>query len=80
MIEKYAIVRNIQNDDLYYYQGNNKFMNIRTGKDGKVETEIAQKIFKINAEMTMLVNEHPIVLDLIRRLNLKYDFNNSKID
>jgi len=66
-----GIVRNIQNNDLYRYLGNNEYKNLRTGKTGVVDEETARKVFKINIEMTTIANYHPIVEDLINKLNLK---------
>ena len=70
-----AIVRNIQNSDLYRYLGHDIYMNIRTGNSGKIEPELAEKIFKINLEGTELINEYPIIEELIKTLNLKFDNN-----
>lgn len=71
-----AIVRNIQNDDLYRYLGNNKFRNIRTGVEGVIDNESAKRVFKINAEMTVLCNEYPIIEEMVKKIGLK--FNNNK--
>jgi hypothetical protein len=67
------IVRNIQNNDAYKYLGGNRYKNIRTQKEGEVSEETAQKIFKVNIELTAMVNENPLVEDLIEALNLKID-------
>lgn len=66
-----AIVRNIQNNDLYRYLGDNKFRNIRTGQEGVIGDEQAQQVFKINIDATELLNEHPIIEEMIKSLNLK---------
>jgi len=71
------IVRNIQNSDLYSYLGDNRFRNCRTGVEGVVSDEQAQKIFKFNLEATELINEYPILEDMIKTLGLKFD-NNKK--
>lgn len=68
-----AIVRNIENNDLYRYLGENKFRNIRTGKEGVVEEEQARKVFKINLEATQILNEYPEIEEMVKRLNLKFD-------
>jgi hypothetical protein len=68
-----AIVRNIQNDDLYRYHGNNEFTNLRTGKRGVIDNDLAKKVFKINLEATELIEENPIIEEMIKRLNLKFD-------
>jgi len=68
-----AIVRNIQNNQLYRYLGDNKFRNIVTGKEGIVEDEKAREIFLINVDATGILNEYPLVEDLIEKLKLKID-------
>lgn len=70
-----AIVRNIQNNQLYRYLGDNKYRNLMTGVSGEITEEVAQKIFKINLEMTQLCNEYPLVEEAIQRLQLKMDKN-----
>lgn len=66
-----AIVRNIQNNDLYEYLGENKFKNIRTGKEGVVDDETARKVFRINVEASQMLSEFPQIAEMITRLNLK---------
>lgn len=65
------ICRNIQNDDLYRYLGDNKFRNLRTGSEGCIEPEMAKNILKINLEATELLNENPLIEEMIERLKLK---------
>ncbi len=72
-----AVVRNIQNEDLYEYFGENKFQNIRTKKEGVVSDEQAKEIFKINLEATELISEYPLIAEFINKCNLKFD-NNKK--
>lgn len=67
-----AIVRNIQTDDLYRYHGENEYTNIRTGKRGVIDEETAQKIFRINIQATAIFEEHPLLEEMIKTLNLKY--------
>lgn len=68
-----AIVRNIQTNDLYRYHGNDEYTNIRTGKRGNINPELAQKIFKINLEATEICETYPAVEEMIKKLNLKAD-------
>lgn len=68
-----AIVRNIQNNDLYRYHGNDEYENIRTGKRGVIDEEMAKRCFKINLEATELINEYPVIEDLIKKLDLKIE-------
>lgn len=67
------VVRNIQNNDAYEYLGENEYRNLRTGKSGNVDEETARKIFKVNLELTTMLNENEVVADLIHKLNLKID-------
>lgn len=69
------ICRNIQNNDAYEYCGENKFKNVRTGKEGVVDDEMARKVFRFNVDATNLINDFPLVENLIKSLNLKFDNN-----
>ncbi len=68
-----AIVRNIQNNNLYRYLGGNKYRNIATGFEGEISEEVAQRIFKINLELTELCQEFPNIEKMIYKLKLKID-------
>jgi len=68
-----AIVRNIQNNDLYRYLGNDEYLNIRTGNKGNIEPEAAKKILRINVEATELFNDNPLIEEMIKALNLKIE-------
>lgn len=68
-----AIVRNIQNSDLYEYLGNDKYINLRTKKEGTVDEETARRIFKINVEAMVIIEEYPYIKEMIHTLNLKFD-------
>jgi len=70
------VVRNVQNNDAYFYNGNNTFENIRSGGSGVVDDEAAGRIFKINVDATEMINEYPLIAEMIQKLNLK--FNNNK--
>ena len=67
------IVRHIKTNELYSYEGGNKFTNLRTQHSGIVGDGTASKVFKINVEMTQLINEFPIIETMINKLNLIYD-------
>lgn len=73
------VVRNIQNNDLYFYEGESVFRNIRTNKTGKVDDETAKRVFKINIEATQIINEFPNIEMLIIKLNLKLEKNEQTI-
>ena len=64
------VVRNIKTNDIYFYEGENKFTNIRTGVGGAVSDKAAAKTFIIASELSVLLNEFPTVADFISRLNL----------
>lgn len=70
------VVRNIQNSELYFYKGENIFENIITGKSGNVDDETAKRIFKVNLEVTLLINEYPNLIKLIKSLKLVFDEKN----
>lgn len=68
-----AIVRNIQNGDLYRFHGGLTFENLRTGVKGEMPEDKAREFLKINVEATALINEHPMIAELIKTLNLKME-------
>jgi hypothetical protein len=67
------MVRNLQNNDIYEYLGENKFRNVRTGKEGIIDETKAKDVFKFNIEVTEMINEFPIIETMIQKLNLKSD-------
>lgn len=67
------VVRNINTNDLYFYEGGNSFENIRTKKSGTVSDLAAQKTFLINLDASKMINEYPLIAELINKLDLKYD-------
>lgn len=71
-----AIVRNIQNNQLYQYLGGNKYKNLITGVEGEVPDDMAKKIFKINLQATKIVHDFPVIQTLISELGLTIDNNN----
>jgi hypothetical protein len=70
-----AIVRNIQNNNLYRYLGGNKYRNIMTGVEGEIDETVASRIFKINLELTDLCENFPNIEIMINKLKLKLDKN-----
>lgn len=70
-----AIVRNIQNNNLYRYLGDNKYRNIMTGVEGEIDEAVAARIFKINLELTNLCENFPNIEIMINKLKLKLDKN-----
>jgi len=67
------IVRNVKNNCLYEFVGGTKFRNLITGIEGEVSEEKAKEVFKISLDASQLINEYPLVKDLISKLNLKMD-------
>lgn len=67
------VVRNVNTSDLYFYEGNNSFENLRTQKKGTVSDIAAQKTFLINLPASEMINEYPLISELINKLDLKYD-------
>lgn len=67
------ILRNIQNNQVYQHIDGNKYLNLVTGVEGEVAPEIAQKVFKINLEMTDLCYRFPNIQELVKSLKLKFD-------
>lgn len=70
-----AIVRNIQNNNLYRYLGDNKYRNIMTGIEGEIDEAVASRIFKINLELTDLCENFPNIEIMVNKLKLKSDKN-----
>lgn len=66
-----AVVRNVQNNDLYLYLGNDMYRNLRTLKEGKIEPEIARKVFNISMDATVLISKYPLISKMINTLGLK---------
>lgn len=69
------ICRNIQNQDAYEFLGGNRFRNLRTGAEGEVADDVAKKVLKFNIDATEIINEFPLVAEMIKVLNLKF-YNN----
>ena len=68
-----AIVRNIQNNVLYRYLGENKYRNLITLEEGEVLEEKARELFKINIEATHILSEYPEIEKMINKLKLKIE-------
>lgn len=68
-----AICRNTQTNDLYLYQGDNTYKNLRTGAVGVIPEDMAQKYLVVNIEATQIINDFPLVAEMINRLNMCVD-------
>jgi hypothetical protein len=77
-METFAVVRNIQNNQLYKYLGGTTYVNVMTGKSGEVPDELAKKIFKINLGATDILNRYPNVELLIKELELLIENKNQE--
>lgn len=64
------VVRNIRTEDIYFYNGGNNFTNIRTGITGRVSDIAASKTFKISPELSILLNDYPLIAELINKADL----------
>ena len=71
---KTGIVRNVENNLMYAYLGEDKYQNLITGKEGIVAPETAQKIFRINVEATYFyIHYQEQFLNLVKTFNLKIE-------
>lgn len=71
MENKTGVCRNIQSGDYYRHIKENIYRNLRTGAEGEIEPETAQRILKINYDATMLMNQYPMIEIMVERLKLK---------
>lgn len=67
-----AIVRNIKTNDFYEYVGENKYVNLRTGESGIVPEYKAQRVFKINVDLSQMISDNPEIKNLITKLKLSH--------
>lgn len=65
------LVRHNKTNFLYQYLGNNTYKNVITGVEGVVDPELAQSIFLINMDASIMVSQYPQVERLIKDLKLK---------
>jgi Na+-transporting NADH:ubiquinone oxidoreductase subunit NqrF len=70
-----AIVRHKTTNTLYRHVKDNIYKNLSTNTEGEVPPEIAQKIFAINLDATVLCNENSNIERLIKELKLKITSN-----
>lgn len=76
MSNKSAILRNIQNGDLYRHIENDTYKNLRTLSIGTIEPELASRVLKVNVNASFLINEYEILELMIHRLHIRLDVNN----
>lgn len=68
-----SVLRNIKTNDIYLHISDNKFRNLRTGVEGEIPDQTLTNIFRLNMEATILINEYPLIENLINSLNLKIE-------
>jgi len=66
-------VRHKKSNVPYEYKGQNKFVNLLTGKEGEVDEEMASKVFVINVEASQICYEFPLVKQMISNLKLVFE-------
>ncbi len=72
-MNKTAILRNIQNGNIYRHIKDNLYRNLSTGAEGEIPPETATKFLKLNVEASLMLNKHPNIEVLINKLNLKFE-------
>ena len=70
-----AIVRHISNNCLYEYFGEDKYVNLVSGKSGVIDPDKARSILKINLDATVLIDQYPMIKELINKLQLRCNGN-----
>ena len=68
-----AVLKNVQNLDLYRHIKDNTFKNLRTGVEGEIPEELTNKILTIDFNSTMLFNKYPLLEELVFKLKLKIE-------
>ena len=68
-----AVLKNVQNLDLYRHIKDNTFKNLRTGAEGEIPEELTNKILTIDFNATMLFNKYPLLEELVFKLKLKIE-------
>lgn len=68
-----AVLKNVQNSDLYRHIKDNTFKNLRTNIEGEIPAELTNKILRIDFNATMLFNKYPLLEELVFKLKLKID-------
>lgn len=70
-----AVLRNIQNGDLYRHVSGNTFRNLRTLKEGNIEPELASRVLRVNVNASFLINDNEVLEVTIHRLQMRLDVN-----
>jgi hypothetical protein len=70
-----AVLRNLQNGALYRHLEGDIYKNIVSGIQAKITPELAKKHLRINVEASSILNDYPQVENLINKLSLKIDIN-----
>lgn len=65
-----------KNNSIYQFKGSengkNEFENLTKGGSGLLTDEQSKRMFTIPVRLNVIVNENPLVLELIKKLNLSY--------
>lgn len=67
----YPVVSNRKTNDLYFFRGGTTFENIKTNKTGEVPVDLANKVFAMEPIVSQMINDFPLIGDLIKKLELK---------
>lgn len=69
-----ALLTNPTTGEIYEYVAQTaegyEFRNLTANKTGVVSKEVAQKNLKVSVHLNQLANDNPVLMDLIRGLNL----------
>ena len=71
-----VLVKNKQTNHIYQWNGDEamtSFTNLTTGATGHVPNELASKAFVIPVMLNKMVNENPLLLEMIKSLNLQLE-------
>lgn len=68
-----AILRNIQNNNLYRHIEGDIYKNIATGVQAEIPPDKAKEFLKLNVDASMILNKYPMVELLINKLKLKIE-------
>ena len=67
----------ISKDDLYRHLQGDTYQNLRTKAIGVIDSELANRVLKINLDATGIINKYPMIATMIEKLSLKIEINNN---
>lgn len=68
-----TLVKGKKNKHIYLYHGEEKYTNLTTGNKGKIADADASKVFSIPLLLNRMVQENPVIIDLITGLGAHFD-------